>query len=128
VAIFDCATCHNLESSLIITVDDGVLMELNNTWKWVVLAKLQLSYNELQLNCNVLHYIYGELQLCNSCNLFVFMAYIYNELEASSAIQKLSCKASCKTPFFSHCVYRNKIWHLCEFYKKIYKQLTLMSF
>jgi len=58
---------------------------------------------------------------CNSvihaiCPL-TFTVYKYNELEVSSAIQKLSCKASCKKPFFSHYVYRNEIWHLCEFYK-----------
>ncbi len=51
-------------------MDDGVLMELNNTWKWVVLAKLQLS-------CNVLHYIYGELQLYNSCNLSFSIHGVY---------------------------------------------------
>jgi hypothetical protein len=28
--------------------------------------------------------------------------YKYNELQVSFVIQKLSCKASCKTPFFSH--------------------------
>jgi hypothetical protein len=41
-----------------------IIMELNNSWKWVVLIKLQLS-------CNELHRIYGELQLCNSCNFFL---------------------------------------------------------
>jgi hypothetical protein len=33
-----------------------------------------------------------------------FMAYKYNELQMSSTIQKLSCKASYKTPF-SHSVF-----------------------
>jgi hypothetical protein len=33
-----------------------IIMELHNSWKWVVLIELQLSYNEL-------HHIYGELQL-----------------------------------------------------------------
>jgi hypothetical protein len=32
-----------------------VIMELDNGWKWVVLTKLQLNYNEL-------HCIYNELQ------------------------------------------------------------------
>jgi hypothetical protein len=41
---------------------------------------------------------------CNSathatCPL-TLTAYKYNELQMSSATQKLSCKASCKTPFF----------------------------
>ncbi len=51
-----------------------VIMELHSSWKWVVLTKLQF-------NCNELHHIHGELQM-------------------SSATQKLSCKASCKTPLF----------------------------
>jgi hypothetical protein len=41
-----------------------IIMELHNSWKWIVLNELQLNYNEL-------HYIYGEFQLCNSCNLFI---------------------------------------------------------
>jgi hypothetical protein len=28
------------------------------------------------------------------------MGYKYSELQVSTSIQKLSCKASCKTPFF----------------------------
>jgi hypothetical protein len=35
-----------------------VIMELNSSWKWVVLIKLQLIYNEL-------HSIYNELQFKN---------------------------------------------------------------
>jgi hypothetical protein len=42
----------------------AIIMELHSSWKWVVLTKLQLSYNEL-------HHIYNELQPCNACNLFV---------------------------------------------------------
>ncbi len=30
------------------------------------------------------------------------MTYKYSELQVSFVIQKLSCKASCKTPFFSY--------------------------
>jgi hypothetical protein len=41
-----------------------IMMELHSSWKWVVSI-------ELQLKCNELHRIYKELQLCNSCNLFV---------------------------------------------------------
>jgi hypothetical protein len=38
-------------------------MGLHDSWKWVVLA-------QLQLNCNELHcIIYKKLQLCNWCNL-----------------------------------------------------------
>ncbi len=32
--------------------------------------------------------------------LLAFTTYKYNELQTSSATQKLSCKANCKTPFF----------------------------
>jgi hypothetical protein len=61
-------------------------MELHNSWKWVVLTKLQL-------NCNELCRIYGELQLCNlSINTQV---YKYNELQRPIA----------KHPF-SHNVYQ----------------------
>jgi hypothetical protein len=42
----------------------AIIMELHNSWKWIVLI-------ELQLNCYELHRIYGELELCNSCNLSV---------------------------------------------------------
>jgi len=34
---------------------DAIIMNLHNSWKWVVLIKLQLS-------CNELHRIYSELQ------------------------------------------------------------------
>jgi len=51
-----------------------VIGELHSSWKGVVVTKLQLS-------CNELHHIYGELQV-------------------SDATQKLSWKASYKTPFF----------------------------
>jgi hypothetical protein len=44
-----------------------------------------------------------------SCNFathatcpLAFTMYKYNELQVSFAIQKLSCKASCKTLFVSH--------------------------
>jgi hypothetical protein len=44
------------------------------------------------MNCNsTIHATY----------LLTFMAYKYNELQVSFAIQKLNYKASCKTPFFS---------------------------
>jgi hypothetical protein len=72
-----------------------IIMDLHKSWKWVVLIELQLSYSEL-------NYIYGELQLCNSCNLSItFTMYKCNELQMSNATQKLSCKASFKITFFS---------------------------
>ncbi len=51
-----------------------VVGELHSNWKGMVVTKVQLS-------CNELHHIYGELQVFD-------------------ATQKLSCKASCKTPLF----------------------------
>jgi hypothetical protein len=42
----------------------AIIMELHNSWKWVV-------FIELQLSCNELHHIHGELQFCNSCNLSI---------------------------------------------------------
>jgi hypothetical protein len=73
----------------------AIIMELHNSWKWVVLIKLQLSCNELQniykVNCSsTIHATY----------LLTFMAYKYIELQVSFAIQKLSYKANCKTLFF----------------------------
>jgi hypothetical protein len=34
----------------------AIIMKLHNSWKWIILIELQLSYNEL-------HHIYNELQL-----------------------------------------------------------------
>jgi hypothetical protein len=42
----------------------AIITDLHISWKWIVLIELQLGYNES-------HPIYGELQLYNSCNLFV---------------------------------------------------------
>jgi hypothetical protein len=39
--------------------------------------------------------------MCHATCLLTLMAYKYNELQVSFAIQKLSYKASYKTPFFS---------------------------
>jgi hypothetical protein len=59
--------------------------------EWIVLTELQLS-------CNELHHIYNDLQHV-TCSLAI-TTYKYNELQVSSAIQKLSCKAGCKTLIF----------------------------
>jgi hypothetical protein len=96
----------------------AIIMELHSSWKWVVLAKLQLS-------CNELHYIHGELQFAThaTCSLALIMykyselqfatqvtcslaliMYKYSELQMSFTTQKLNCKASHKTPFFSYCM------------------------
>jgi len=78
-----------------------IILELHNSWKWIVLIELQLS-------CNELHCIYNELQFYNSCNLSISITmYKYSESQVSSVTQKLSCKASYKTPFFSH----SEMWH-----------------
>jgi hypothetical protein len=49
---------------MLIDIMGVVIMELHNSWKWVVLIELQLS-------CNELHCIYNELQFHNPCNLFI---------------------------------------------------------
>jgi hypothetical protein len=64
----------------------AVIMELHNSWKWVVLIEMQLSYN------STIHASY----------LLTLMTYKYNDLQVSCATQKLSCKANCETPFFFH--------------------------
>ncbi len=49
-------------------------------------------------------YKYSELQMFSAIHAtcpFAFTAYKYSELQVSFTIQKLSCKASCKTPLFS---------------------------
>jgi hypothetical protein len=51
----------------------AIIMELHNSWKWVVLNKLQLSYNEL-------HPIHGELQTHATCSL-TLTVYKYGELQ-----------------------------------------------
>ncbi len=74
----------------------AIIMELHNNWKQVILIKLQLS-------CNELHHINGELQLYNSCNLLsvnTHIVYKHNELQVSFATQKLNYKANYKTLVF----------------------------
>jgi hypothetical protein len=80
-----------------------IVGELHNNWKGIIARELQLS-------CNELHHIYGELQV-------------------SDATQKLSCKASCKAPFFFivKSILRGyhvdfKIWHLSN--SKMFWNLT----
>jgi hypothetical protein len=77
----------------------AVIMKLHNSWKWVVLIKLQLS-------CNELHCIYDVTYP------LALMAYTYNELQMSYAIQKLNYKASCKTPFFHNVCPSNLLTYL----------------
>ncbi len=64
---------------------------------------------------------------CNStthatCPLALPM-YSYNELQMSFATQKLSCKASCKTPLFHSDYYFSQLWNFlkmhCLFLSKI---------
>jgi hypothetical protein len=72
-------------------------MELNSSWKLVVLIELQLSCIVYMVSCN-----FATHATC----LLKLMAYKYSELQASFATQKLSCKANCKTTFFS----QSDIW------------------
>jgi hypothetical protein len=52
-------------------------------------------------------YKYMELQMFSAIHAtcpLVLMVYKYSELHVSSTIQKLSYKASCKTPFFHNVI------------------------
>jgi hypothetical protein len=71
-----------------------VIMELNNSWKWVVLIELQW----VAMNCTI-YTISCNFATHATCPL-KFMVYKYNELQVSIVTQKLSCKVSCKTPLF----------------------------
>jgi hypothetical protein len=62
-----------------------IIMELHNSWKWVVLTKSQLSCTIYTMRCN-----YATHATC----LLAFTLYKCNELQVSSAIQKFNCKAS----------------------------------
>jgi hypothetical protein len=55
--------CHmsNLNRWMIIKSCQHDIMGLRSSWKWVVLTKWQW----------ITHCIYGEVQLCNSCNLSI---------------------------------------------------------
>jgi hypothetical protein len=124
VTNFYCATCHNLSPSLTITMNDGdqyfekkiifmsknlhsadgwqsmtltwhhnsIIRELHNSLKWVILM-------ELQLVASYIRWIATHA----TCPL-TFTSYKYSELQVSFTIQKLSCKASYKTPFFPRIV------------------------
>jgi hypothetical protein len=50
------------------------------------------------MNCIV--YMVNYNYVIHAISLLAFMAYKYNELQMFSITQKLSYKASCKTPFF----------------------------
>jgi hypothetical protein len=59
----------------------------------------ECNYNGVAMSCTI--YVV-------SCNFAIHVicplaltTYKYNELQVSSTTQKLSCKANCKTPFFS---------------------------
>jgi len=71
---------------------DVVIMELNSSWKWVILIELQLSCIVYIVSCKFAIYATYPLELTT---------YKYNELQMSFATQKLNYKANCKTPFFS---------------------------
>jgi hypothetical protein len=50
------------------------------------------------MNCTIYMMNYNSI-IHATCSL-AFMSYKYNELQMSSAIQKLNRKPDCKTPFF----------------------------
>jgi hypothetical protein len=57
-----------------------IVRELHNSWKAIVVTKLQLS-------CNELHPIYGELQLITTCPI-TLIVYKYGDLQMPNASQK----------------------------------------
>jgi hypothetical protein len=69
----------------------AIIMELHNSWKWIVLIQLQLSCIVYMVNCN---------STTHAICLLALSTYKYSELQMSSATQKLSCKANCKKSLF----------------------------
>jgi hypothetical protein len=47
----------------------------------------------------IIKFHFYQIAIHATCPL-IFTTYKYSELQVSSTTQKLSCKASCKTPFF----------------------------
>jgi hypothetical protein len=124
VAKKKCAMCHNVKPSLTFIMNDedqyferksflcpkililphgwqsmtltwhhnSIIRELHNSSKWVILM-------ELQLVASYIRWIATHA----TCPL-TFTSYKYSELQVSFTIQKLSCKASYKTPFFPRIV------------------------
>jgi len=41
-----------------------VVVELHNSWKWIVSTKMHLNYNWIVMSCSIYKVS------CNSCNLF----------------------------------------------------------
>jgi hypothetical protein len=68
-----------------------IIVELHDSWKWVVLIQLQLNGIVYMVNCN-----FATHATC----MLALMTYKYNELQVYFKIQKVSCKASCKIPLF----------------------------
>jgi hypothetical protein len=75
-----------------------VVVELHSSSKWVVSTYFQLSYNEL-------HYIYSELQFCNSCNLFD------NTHNVETLVQNTPFSHSNIPNFMHHCIGDGKRHH-----------------
>ncbi len=50
------------------------------------------------MNCTI-YIVYYKFVIHVTC-LLAFTTYKHSELQMSATTQKLSCKASCKTPFF----------------------------
>jgi hypothetical protein len=57
---------------------------------------IKLEFIGIELHCT-----HGELHFCDSCIRWLALtSYRYSELQVVNAIQKLSCKTNCRTPFF----------------------------
>jgi hypothetical protein len=57
-----------------------------------------LSCNWVAMNCTI--YMMNYNSTIHATCLLALTMYKYSELQMSSTTQKLSCKASCKTPIF----------------------------
>jgi len=69
---------------------------------WIIVENelFWLNCNGVAMSCTI--YMVSYNFVIHAICLLTLTMYKYNELQVSFVIQKLSCKASCKTPFFSH--------------------------
>ncbi len=77
----------------------AIIMELHSSLKMSCFDKVVIE----------LHHIYGELQLCNSCNLFISTQHI-NIVNCKCLLQlKIELQGKLQNTLFPHCAcYENK--------------------
>jgi len=84
----------------------AIIMELHSNWKkifWLSCNWVVLNYNVYMVNCNFTIHVICPLTLTT---------YKYNELQVCFTIQKLNCKANCKTPIFFIVFVKQIIYHM----------------